>query len=59
MRDRAVSLLDRLANTPVAVYDTTWTLILANAPYDALMGPTTSWRGIERNGIWRQDRVVP
>ncbi len=46
-------LLDRLANTPVAVYDATWTLIVANAPYDALMGPTTNWRGIERNSIWR------
>jgi transcriptional regulator with XRE-family HTH domain len=46
-------LLDRLANTPVAVYDATWTLIIANAPYDALMGQTTSWRGIERNSIWR------
>jgi transcriptional regulator with XRE-family HTH domain len=46
-------LLDRLANTPVAVYDATWTLIIANAPYDALMGPTTSLRGIERNSIWR------
>jgi transcriptional regulator with XRE-family HTH domain len=40
-------LLDRLANTPVAVYDATWTLVVANAPYDALMGQTTSWRGIE------------
>jgi transcriptional regulator with XRE-family HTH domain len=46
-------LLDRLANTPVAVYDATWTLILANAPYDALMGTTTNWRGMERNSIWR------
>jgi transcriptional regulator with XRE-family HTH domain len=46
-------LLDRLANTPVAVYDATWTLIVANAPYDALMGPTTGWRGIERNSVWR------
>jgi transcriptional regulator with XRE-family HTH domain len=46
-------LLDRLANTPVAVYDATWTLIVANGPYDALMGPTTSWRGIERNSVWR------
>jgi MmyB-like transcription regulator ligand binding domain len=46
-------LLDRLANTPVAVYDATWTLIIANAPYDSLMGPTTNWRGIERNSIWR------
>ena len=46
-------LLDRLANTPVAVYDAAWTLIVANQPYDALMGETTSWRGIERNGVWR------
>jgi transcriptional regulator with XRE-family HTH domain len=46
-------LLDRLANTPVAVYDATWTLLIANAPYDALMGQTTSWRGIERDSVWR------
>jgi transcriptional regulator with XRE-family HTH domain len=46
-------LLDRLANTPVVVYDATWTLLIANAPYDALMGQTTSWRGIERNSVWR------
>jgi transcriptional regulator with XRE-family HTH domain len=46
-------LLDRLANTPVALYDAAWNLVVANAPYDALMGETTSWRGIERNGVWR------
>jgi transcriptional regulator with XRE-family HTH domain len=46
-------LLDRLSNTPVVVYDATWTLVLANAPYDALMGDTTTWRGIERNAVWR------
>jgi transcriptional regulator with XRE-family HTH domain len=46
-------LLDRLAHTPVVVYDATWTLVMANAPYDALMGDTTSWHGIERNAIWR------
>ncbi|HEY0227912.1 MAG TPA: helix-turn-helix domain-containing protein, partial [Mycobacterium sp.] len=46
-------LLDRLAHTPVAVYDATWTLLMANAPYDALMGPTTTWRGNERNSLWR------
>lgn len=46
-------LLDRLANTPVVVYDATWTLVLANAPYDALMGDTSAWRGIERNAVWR------
>ena len=46
-------LLDRLAQTPVVVYDATWTLVLANAPFDALMGETSSWRGIERNALWR------
>ncbi|MEY8013713.1 helix-turn-helix transcriptional regulator [Mycobacterium servetii] len=46
-------ILDRLAHTPVAVFDATWTLLLANAPYDALMGPTTTWRGNERNSVWR------
>ncbi|WP_433385452.1 helix-turn-helix transcriptional regulator [Actinoplanes sp. CA-142083] len=46
-------LLDRLAHTPVVVYDASWTLVMANAPYDALMGETTAWRGIERNAIWR------
>ena len=33
---------------PVAVYVATWNLIVTNQPYDALMGQTTSWRGIER-----------
>ncbi len=46
-------LLDRLAHTPVAVYDAMWNLVTANRPYDALMGETTSWRGLERNGVWR------
>lgn len=46
-------LLDRLAYTPVAVYDASWTLLLANPPYDALMGQTSGWRGIERNSVWR------
>ena len=46
-------LLDRLSHTPVAVHDAAHNLIVANQPYDALMGATTSWRGIERNGVWR------
>jgi transcriptional regulator with XRE-family HTH domain len=46
-------LLDRLAYTPLVVYDAMWTLVMANAPYDALMGVTSAWRGIERNAIWR------
>ncbi len=46
-------LLDRLTNTPVAVYDATWTLVVANAPYDALMGETSTLRGLDRNAVWR------
>ena len=46
-------ILDRLERTPLAVYDAMWTLLLANPPYEALMGPTTSWRGWERNSVWR------
>ncbi|MFD4259550.1 helix-turn-helix transcriptional regulator [Streptomyces sp. NPDC058534] len=46
-------LLDRLAGTPVAVYDAAWTLLLANPPYAALMGDASRWRGAERNGVWR------
>jgi transcriptional regulator with XRE-family HTH domain len=56
-------LLDRLSNTPVAVYDATWTIVVANAPYDALMGETSTLRGLERNALWRnlvgpRNRVV-
>ncbi|GHB33306.1 transcriptional regulator [Streptomyces viridiviolaceus] len=46
-------LLDRLADSPVAVYDAAWTLLLANPPYGALMGDPSDWRGPERNGVWR------
>ena len=46
-------LLDRFENIPVAVYDAANTLIVANAPYNALMGDTTMLRGFERNAVWR------
>lgn len=52
-------LLDRLSNTPVVVYDASWTLVLANAPYNALMGDTTAWRGLERNAVWRNVTGLP
>ena len=45
-------LLDRLTGTPVVVYDAMWNLIDANLPYEALTG-ASAWRGIERNGVWR------
>jgi transcriptional regulator with XRE-family HTH domain len=46
-------LLDRLVGTPVAVFDASWTLLVANPPYAALMGDPSGWRGSERNGVWR------
>ncbi|MFF4866060.1 MmyB family transcriptional regulator [Streptomyces sp. NPDC002405] len=46
-------LLDRLTGTPVAVFDASWTLLMANAPYAALMGDPSGRRGNERNGVWR------
>jgi transcriptional regulator with XRE-family HTH domain len=52
-------LLDRLAHTPVVVYDASWTLMLANAPYDALMGDTSTWSGLERNAVWRNVAGLP
>jgi transcriptional regulator with XRE-family HTH domain len=52
-------MLDRLSHTPVVVYDASWTLVLANAAYDALMGETTSWRGLERNAVWRNVSGLP
>jgi transcriptional regulator with XRE-family HTH domain len=51
-------LLDRLTGVPVAVYDATWTLLLANPPYAALMGDPSGWCGNERNGVWR-NFVIP
>ncbi|WP_406104187.1 helix-turn-helix transcriptional regulator [Micromonospora globbae] len=47
-------LLDRLAGTPVAVYDASWTLLVANPPYAALMGDPSARRAEENNGVWRQ-----
>ncbi|WP_030379107.1 MULTISPECIES: helix-turn-helix transcriptional regulator [unclassified Streptomyces] len=46
-------LLDRLAGTPAAVFDASWTLLFANPPYAALMGDPSGWRGNERNSVWR------
>ncbi|WP_316745368.1 helix-turn-helix transcriptional regulator [Streptomyces sp. MK7] len=43
-------MLDRLAGTPVAVFDAAWNQLLANPLYTALMG---EWHGDDRNGVWR------
>ncbi|WP_327183286.1 helix-turn-helix transcriptional regulator [Streptomyces sp. NBC_01334] len=43
-------MLDRLTGTPVAVSDASWTLLLTNPLYTALMGER---HGRDRNGAWR------
>lgn len=43
-------ILDRLTTTPVAVYDATWTQLLANPLYTALIG---EWSGPDLNAAWR------
>ncbi|GAA2065252.1 helix-turn-helix transcriptional regulator [Streptomyces albiaxialis] len=43
-------LLDRLTGTPVAVFDATWTLLIANAPYAALMGRSEEESGGRSGG---------
>ncbi|MEV6008071.1 helix-turn-helix transcriptional regulator [Streptomyces sp. NPDC051976] len=43
-------MLDRLTGAAVMVSDATWTVLLANPLYTALMGEP---RGKERNAVWR------
>ncbi|MBO1337275.1 helix-turn-helix transcriptional regulator [Streptomyces sp. VRA16 Mangrove soil] len=45
-------LLERLAGTPVAVFDAAWTLLLANPLHTALLGERPAWREHRRNGVW-------
>ncbi|MEU6846999.1 helix-turn-helix transcriptional regulator [Streptomyces sp. NPDC046716] len=45
-------LLERLAGTPVAVFDAAWTLLLANPLYTALLGERPQWRDHRSNGVW-------
>lgn len=45
-------LLDRLSANPIVVYDAMWDVVVANPAYDAISG-ASSWRGLERNGVWR------
>lgn len=46
-------LLDRLCGVPLVVYDAAWNILVANTPYDALMGETSAQSGNERNAVWR------
>ncbi|WP_067687161.1 helix-turn-helix transcriptional regulator [Nocardia jejuensis] len=46
-------MLDRLVGIPVAVFDASWTLLQANSACMVLLGDTETWRGNERNRVWR------
>ena len=37
----------------VAIYDASWTLLMANPPYAALMGDASTWSSNERSSVWR------
>lgn len=41
------------------MYDAAWTPLVANAPYAALMGDPSTWRGREHNAVWRQFSGIP
>ncbi|MGW7271885.1 helix-turn-helix transcriptional regulator [Streptomyces sp. NPDC054864] len=43
-------VIDRLSNTPVAVFDAAWTQLVANPLYMALIG---EWQGNDLNAVWR------
>ncbi|MET8998762.1 helix-turn-helix transcriptional regulator [Amycolatopsis sp. Hca4] len=49
-------MLDRLAGTPVAVFDAAWNQLLANPLYTALMGPS-DLNGVRRNFLGGNPRV--
>ncbi|MEU4190537.1 helix-turn-helix transcriptional regulator [Kribbella sp. NPDC026611] len=56
-------IVDQLDGAPLCVCDAAWTLITCNPLFAAVIGDPSSWRGRERNIIWRHyaaqgDRVV-
>ncbi len=52
-------LLDRFADAPVSVLDASWNLLAWNPLWAALLGDPGSWRGLERNLVWRAFTGVP
>ncbi|GAA2114172.1 helix-turn-helix transcriptional regulator [Streptomyces synnematoformans] len=46
-------LLDQLDGAALSVYDATWNLILWNPLWAALFGDASTWRGRQRNVLWR------
>jgi hypothetical protein len=46
-------MVDRLVDTPVAIFSATWTGIQWNELWAALQGDPSEWEGMNRNLVWR------
>jgi transcriptional regulator with XRE-family HTH domain len=46
-------MIDRLGDTPVAVFSAIWTVIQWNGLWAALLGDPSGWDGRNRNLVWR------
>jgi transcriptional regulator with XRE-family HTH domain len=46
-------MVDRLADTPVAIFSAIWTVIQWNELWAALQGEPAEWEGKNRNLVWR------
>lgn len=46
-------MIDRLADTALAVYTSGWEIVQWNALWAALLGDPSPWQGRERNLVWR------
>ncbi len=46
-------LLDRLSDTPVAIFDATWTLLAWNASWESMKCDAITSHGRHRNIVWR------
>jgi hypothetical protein len=46
--------MDRLDDTPVAVFSSIWTIIQWNKMWACLQGDPSGWEGKNRNLVWRQ-----
>jgi transcriptional regulator with XRE-family HTH domain len=46
-------MVDRLADTPVAIFSAVWTIIQWNELFAALQGDPSEWEGMNRNLVWR------
>jgi hypothetical protein len=46
-------MVDRLRDTPAAIFSAVWTIIQWNELFAALQGDPSEWEGMNRNLVWR------